>query len=67
MSAVKRPLVVGLLGFSAMVRRVGGEGAGRTRAVSTEWALPSSGKAEAVSMATTSHLSVLPTSSVAGE
>ena len=67
MSAVKRPLVVGLLGFRVMVRRVGGVGAGRTRAVCTEKDLPISGKAEVVSTATISHLSVLPTSSVAGQ
>ena len=66
MRAVKRPLVVGLEGLRAMLRRTGGVGAGRTRAVSTEKDLPSSGKAEVVSTATTSHLMTLPTSSVPG-
>ena len=66
-SAVNFPVVTTFLGGGRAVRdRFGGEGAGLTRAVATENVFPSSPNADAESMATTSHFSTVPTSSVPG-
>jgi len=66
-SAVNFPAATTALGGgSGVSARLGGEGAGRTRAVATENVFPSSPKADAESMATTSHFSTLPTSSAQG-